>query len=1173
MTVQQPRSLFNTISVSALVPSFTSALLSTSALISATAFVGIGTSVAEPANCTPPAANGAYITCVGNAMNASNQFTGSGITVEVISTFVTDTSTRTAASSRSNAGISITGATGTIRSSGTITTGEVDEGGGTHGQHHGLFIIGGAGDATIENQGGGSITTKDKESNGIFVSATTGITSGINRGTILTIGNESSAVESRNVAAASATNFGSIETRGVNSHGAYAYSQADAALARNETGGTVTLTADRSGAVFADGATSGTATNSGTINLSGSGAVGGVVAMARATAGTSQATNNGTINMTGPDAPTYNGYADVAIAALGGTATALNAAGAVINDTGSQQGSIGVVASAIPFNLFVPSMMAVPFNGNNVTATNAGSILLTGNGGRGVFANSIGGTASATNASTGTITITGDRSSGLQLNGATVVATNNGTISITGDHSVGIEAVSSSPDTTTIVNSGTITVTAATSNEATSTKGLWGIGPTVNITNQAGGTVTAYNAIEAWSGGVTTIVNDGTLNGRVLLGHIKLTNPMSTADVTNRGTINGEINGHDQYNATIRNIGGTVGNGESAIFTGLGNNQVIISGTGNVIRGAITDRDANPADMASLFFDHTDTLVLDDGDMHGAAIVAFDQIAFRSGTTRFSGTATRVTSPNAALTIGGGATVTTDLATFTLDPQTVAVSGTPSNPGVLHIPAGSTITSTGAFTFNSGGRLGIGVAGDANAGRLTAQSVTLNSGSEVFADVTRGINLTPGNAIQIVGTTAGVTDNGTSVVDNSTLFDFRGEVRASNDYYLVVEQVLTAAQATFNKGGRENARDIASALDKFITNAPTNNPIVTYLAQFPVAEQEQKLFELVRDTLPSESGASGSSTVVSTDMVLDLIMDRLSGGGFVVVDSGERRSGVAAGDQVLGGAGNWALWGRAGASFAEFTPSGVNGFDSDTYAVSLGLDGDVVPDVRVGIAGFYSDTKVDETGSTANSNQDIEGYGVLLYGSYRPEAFYANATLGYGVNRYDSRRRALGGVNSASYDGSQFMSRLEIGKVFTDGKWDVSPHVGMRLNIVSIDGYTETGPLPTTVSGQNLLSARGVLGLSGRYTHVEEDGRKIIPEAYIRGIQEFADPNEAITGTVIGGGTFVSRSAERDKFAYGIGAGLTYEMDESLSLRFLYDGELQEDYQEHSLTAAVRYQF
>lgn len=495
--------------------------------------------------------------------------------------------------------------------------------------------------------------------------------------------------------------------------------------------------------------------------------------------------------------------------------------------------------------------------------------------------------------------------------------------------------------------------------------------------------------------------------------------------------------------------------------------------------------------------------------------------------------------------------------------------------GTLSVPVGSTVSISGDTTFEAGSRFQVGIASDVSAGLLKGDgsAIAFNAGSEVFADVTQGAELGEGGT-RVATATNGITDNGLTVDDNSVIYEFTHEVRnAGADLFLIAKRALTAFDATTNGSGGANAEDIAAAIDIFLDTAPTDNVIATYLAQFPVGEQEAQLLQLVKDSLPSESGGDGAATIASADLVLDLITDRLSGGGSGVADSGARQTGVAAGEKLLGGPGNWAIWGRAGASFAEFEPSGVNGFDADTYGVSLGMDGDIAQDLRMGVAVFYSDTQVDEIGVAANSNQDIEGYGVLFYGGYHPEEFYVTATAGIGLNEYDSQRRAAGGVNTANFDGTQFMGRVELGKVFSFGALDLTPHVGLRYNKISIDGYTETGPLPTTIGSQSITSLRGVFGVGGRYTHELADGSKLIPEGYVRGLQELADPNEAITGSIVGGGTFVSQTTERDKFSYAAGAGLSYEMDDQVSLSFMYDGEFQSDYQEHSLTAAVRYQF
>ncbi|AWZ03119.1 outer membrane protein B [Rhodobiaceae bacterium] len=495
--------------------------------------------------------------------------------------------------------------------------------------------------------------------------------------------------------------------------------------------------------------------------------------------------------------------------------------------------------------------------------------------------------------------------------------------------------------------------------------------------------------------------------------------------------------------------------------------------------------------------------------------------------------------------------------------------------GTLSVPAGSTVSISGDTTFEASSRFQVGIASDVSAGLLKGDgsAIVFNAGSEVFADVTQGAELGEGGT-RVATATNGITDNGLTVDDNSVIYEFTHEVRnAGADLFLIAKRALTAFDATTNGSGGTNAESIASAIDLFLDTAPTDNVIATYLAQFPVGEQEAQLLQLVKDSLPSESSGDGSATIASADLVLDLITDRLSGGGSGVAEGGARQMGVAAGEKFLGGPGNWTIWGRAGASFAEFEPSGVNGFEADTYGVSLGMDGDIAQDLRMGVAVFYSDTEVDEIGVAANSNQDIEGYGVLFYGGFHPDDFYVNATAGIGLNEYDSQRRAAGGVNTANYDGTQFMGRVELGKVFSFGDLDLTPHVGLRYNKISIDGYTETGPLPTTIGSQSITSLRGVFGVGWQYTHELNDGSKLIPEGYVRGLQELADPNEAITGNIVGGGTFVSQTTERDKFSYAAGAGLSYDMDDQVSLSFMYDGEFQSDYQEHSLTAAIRYQF
>ncbi len=1133
------------------------------ALLSSSSIMVLSSPAAAMSVCSPiMPANGTTATCTG-ATTARKPFTGTDVTVVADENFNQDTSGTAASNRGSNTGISLVGNGGAIRNSGTIRTGSTNATIGHHGIY-GFDFGGGMSGMSVENLTTGSITTSSSDSHGIRMDALVG--------------------------ASTATNRGAVTTQNIRSHGIYsrAASATGAVTSTNASGATITIGGNNSGgsvAVATTGSGTASASNAGTINVTGDDATVGVAALG--VGGVASATNTGRINLqsTKVDMGLSTTTMDVGVIATSSGARAVNAAGGSIVDTGAGT-SVGVYAESNTINLFAGTRTYG--SAGAASATNDGSIALTGDWGNGIRVRTVTGVSTATN--NGDLSITGANARGIDANGATVNVVNTGSVTATGTGAYGIVAsTNSSPVAVNITNSGTVTQTTTNAMSLYGDAAIFAAGSTVNITNTATGTITGTNrAISVGNVSTSvTVINDGTMNGDVTFGGRRLKMmTVPTFAVTNSGTINGQVTPGSSFSANITNSGGTIGDGTYAAHTGTQDDVVTITGSGNVINGAFRDDGGTGAGNNVINFNQSDTLTLN-GASRGYAFFGFETANFNSGTTVIAqerGIGTSRYMGTSQVNVNAGATLGTTSRVLGINTNQLTISGRGTTRGTLHAPAGSRIEVTnGNTTFNAGGRFRVGVASDTNAGYLNGGSgtVTFNAGSEIYADVTRGIELTEGGAgIKVVGVNAGeggrIVDNnpgGVKVFDNTVLFSFTSEVRANSELYIIAKRELRARTATTNKGGRTNAENIASALDEFIDNAPTDNVIVRYLAQFPVDQQEQKLFELVQDSLPSESGATGSSTVVSTDMVLDLIMDRLSGGGFTVVDSGERQTGVAAGEQFLGGPGNWALWGRAGASFAEYEPSGVNGFDSDTYAMSLGLDGDIAEHLRMGLALFYSDTKVDENGLNPNSNQDIEGYGVLLYGTYRPEDFYVNATVGFGVNEYESQRLAAGGVNSANYDGNQFMSRVEVGKVFTDGAWDLSPHVGLRYNRVSIDGYTETGVLPTSIGSQSLTSLRGVLGLSGRYTHVLENGAKLIPEAYVRGLQELAGPNEAITGSIVGGGTFVSQSTERDKFSYATGVGLTYEMDDQFSVRFLYDGEFQTDYQEHSLTAAIRYQF
>lgn len=774
---------------------------------------------------------------------------------------------------------------------------------------------------------------------------------------------------------------------------------------------------------------------------------------------------------------------------------------------------------------------------NHAQLDNFGSISTSGDGARTVVITSANIFSSVLN-NYGSITATGEDSTAVVLDGQTVALSNfeGATISSVAGSAIDAEAFNDEGNATAVIfNAGTII-----------------------------GDVTAYSGSEEGEAYVS-FSNGGTVTGDVDLGAYSHSEPAEVV-VTSSGTITGNLStSSGESNDTIFiNGGSTIGGG---IFTGDGVDTITISGTGVSIGTGIHSDEAS-----FVSFEQDDTVTFTDGD-EGYAITGAHEIDFDSGITVFD--SVDIAMNEGTITIGEDGTMVADgtgFYAFSADETDIF--------GTLQVNSGAIADFSGEVAFRAGSTFHTGITSGVG-GVVYGSTISFGEDTTIYADLTVNQDIVVGDDVLIAsaGGEEGVTDSGATVVDNSILFNFSKVMDgvivtsgSSEELFLRLETDETAIDTSVDANGTVNLNRIANALDEYIRTQPISNPLVVYLSQFTdPAEQRAALLQVLKDTLPEETDGQGGAVFSSTDLVFDMIMDRLGGGGFTIAQGGA--TGVAAGEQLLGGDGQWALWGRFGGSKAEYTPSGVNGFDADSWGATLGFDGEVASNLRVGLSYFYTDSSVDENGTAPNSKLDVTGNGVVAYMSYRPGGWYVNGSLGYSVNEFDSVRNSVGGTNVASYDADQFVIRTEVGKIYNKGAWEIAPNVGLRYNMLKIDGYTETGPLPVSIAARDVESIRGAIGVNARYVSELDGGGKLIPEIGVKLLNEFGDPDGTVTGSIVGGGSFSTAQTPRDDLSYGLGAGLTYEGTNGVSVRVTYDGEFQSDYDEHSIGAAVRFAF
>ena len=141
---------------------------------------------------------------------------------------------------------------------------------------------------------------------------------------------------------------------------------------------------------------------------------------------------------------------------------------------------------------------------------------------------------------------------------------------------------------------------------------------------------------------------------------------------------------------------------------------------------------------------------------------------------------------------------------------------------------------------------------------------------------------------------------------------------------------------------------------------------------------------------------------------------------------------------------------------------GTVGSDSEHYGGIAGVDGSLVPGIRIGAFGGGSRGELE----TAFDSQDldVDSYFGGGYASLRQSGFFAHLMVTAGQSEYDITRRvannlAPGGIElaRASYHGTFIAPELTIGTSMALGGMTLEPSARVRYAHLSLDGYSETG--------------------------------------------------------------------------------------------------------------------
>ncbi len=238
----------------------------------------------------------------------------------------------------------------------------------------------------------------------------------------------------------------------------------------------------------------------------------------------------------------------------------------------------------------------------------------------------------------------------------------------------------------------------------------------------------------------------------------------------------------------------------------------------------------------------------------------------------------------------------------------------------------------------------------------------------------------------------------------------------------------------------------------------------------------------------------------------------------------------------------------------------VEGFDFNTYGITLGADYRFLETFVAGVSVGYTNNRLDIDGG--RGKLDSDGWSGSLYATWYQDfdahnGIYVDGLLSYGTLGYDqvravSYRFQTGtqvdqGLNG-DFDSAQWAFSLGGGYRWQRGALSVGPVVRLDYVSASIDGYDETARDPSApgsgwrvhIDDQDIESLTTKLGLDLSYAMSQSWG-VVVPQLKLDWVHEFKLDADPVTGYFVEDPTREAFRLEvdrpdRDYFNLGIGA-------------------------------------
>ncbi|MGI9280730.1 MAG: autotransporter outer membrane beta-barrel domain-containing protein [Endozoicomonas sp.] len=333
------------------------------------------------------------------------------------------------------------------------------------------------------------------------------------------------------------------------------------------------------------------------------------------------------------------------------------------------------------------------------------------------------------------------------------------------------------------------------------------------------------------------------------------------------------------------------------------------------------------------------------------------------------------------------------------------------------------------------------------------------------------------------------------------------------------------------------------------------------------ADDGKAIASVVEDVMPDLHNGVGRAAVTLQNKVNESIGRRLSNG----------RTGISAGD-MFESQGFWAEYIFSDGKMDN--KDGVKGYEAKVNGVTLGVDSMLNDQMTVGFAFTFGDTKVETNDVKRDTTTDT--YMGTLYTGWMQDNYFLDAMFSYGRGTNEYKRYSVAD-KSISYKGESdstiWGASFVAGYNYQLNQWILQPQIAFNYASVDFDDLVEK----KVSGGGNFAEKRKMkefevmeLGAGLKLLGDFEVGRGTLqPEFVLMGYHDFKDDKPEVTVSFLTGqGTPITLTGgDREQNRFLAGLGVSYKMENNLSLGLHYDHNWMGDYKADSFNATVRYDF